>query len=61
MTPRQEAQDIAKQMQLANPTIKKTKEEGISSAIVCLKYAIAFASIENKDHLKQVLEALYDL
>jgi hypothetical protein len=52
---------LAKRFQEANPTIRKTKEEGIASAIVAVDLFLEYIVTEEKPDWQKVKEYLYNL
>lgn len=61
MTEKQRAVSLAKRFQEANPTIRKTKEEGIASAIVAVDLILEYIVTEEKPDWQKVKEYLYNL
>jgi hypothetical protein len=66
MTTRQIAKDLVKKFQDANPTIRKSKEEGIASAIVGVDLVIdALKTYDDTEigvlYWSQIKENLYNL
>ena len=61
MTDKQRAVNLVKRFQEANPTIRKSKEEGIASAIVAVDLLLDYIVTEEKQDWKLVKEYLYNL
>jgi hypothetical protein len=61
MTNKQKAVSLVKRFQEANPTIRKSKEEGIASAIVAVDLLLEYIVTESKPDWLQVKEYLYNL
>lgn len=61
MTNKQKAVSLVKRFQEANPTIRKSKEEGIASAIVAIDLLLEYIVTEEKPDWLQVKEYLYNL
>ena len=61
MTNKQKAVSLVKRFQEANPTIRKSKEEGIASAIVAVDLLLEYIVTEEKQDWKLVKEYLYNL
>lgn len=61
MTNKQKAVDMVKRFQEANPTIRKSKEEGIASAIVAVDLFLNYVVKESKPDWIQIKEYLYNL
>jgi hypothetical protein len=55
MTTKTVALELLKKMQNANPHIKKSKEEGISSALVAIDYIIE----ESRSHIRAICIKIY--
>lgn len=61
MTNKQKAVSLVKRFQEANPTIRKSKEEGIASAIVAVDLLLEYIVTEAKPDWQEVKEYLYNL
>jgi len=61
MTNKQIAVSLVKRFQEANPTIRKSKEEGIASAIVAVDLLLEYIVTEAKPDWQEVKEYLYNL
>lgn len=61
MTNKQKAVSLVKRFKEANPTIRKSKEEGIASAIVAVDLLLEYIVTEAKPDWLQVKEYLYNL
>jgi hypothetical protein len=61
MTNKQKAVMLVKRFQEANPTIRKSKEEGIASAIVAVDLFLDYVVEEAKPDWLQIKEYLYNL
>lgn len=61
MTDKQRAVSFVKRFQEANPTIRKSKEEGIASAIVAVDLMLEYIVTEEKPDWQAIKEYLYNL
>ncbi len=61
MTNKQRAVSLVKRFQEANPTIRKSKEEGIASAIVAVDLLLEYIVTEANPDWQEVKEYLYNL
>lgn len=61
MTDKQRAVSLVKRFQEANPTIRKSKEEGIASAIVAVDLILEYIVTEEKPDWHVIKEYLYNL